>query len=84
MINLRKLQIGVIGDTKIRSELQYEIAYEIGKEIAISGAILICGGRGGVMGAAAKGAWEENGLTVGILPMNIDDSEVSPHLLFTP
>jgi uncharacterized protein (TIGR00725 family) len=76
----KKLQIGVIGDSEVRSEYQFEIAYQIGKEIANANAILICGGGGGVMTAAAKGAWESNGITVGILPMNINDLEVSPYL----
>ncbi|MHA2239935.1 MAG: SLOG cluster 4 domain-containing protein [Candidatus Hodarchaeales archaeon] len=76
----KKLQIGVIGDSEIRSKYQFEIAFEIGKEIANANAILICGGRGGVMSAAAKGAWESNGITVGILPMISNDLEVSPYL----
>jgi len=75
-----KFQIGVIGDSEIRSKDQFTIAYEIGKEIAKANAILICGGRGGVMAAAAKGAWEANGITVGILPMTTDDLEVSSYL----
>ena len=75
-----RFQIGVIGDSEIRSEEQNNLAYEIGKEIANANAILICGGRGGVMNAAAKGAWEANGLIVGILPMDNDYLEVSPYL----
>jgi hypothetical protein len=75
-----KFQIGVIGDSEIRSKEQYVIAYEIGKEIAHINAILICGGRGGVMTAASKGAWEAGGITVGILPMTNNDLEVSPYL----
>lgn len=46
----------------------YEIAREVGRLIAKAGAILICGGRGGVMEAACLGAVEEKGLTIGILP----------------
>jgi uncharacterized protein (TIGR00725 family) len=48
-------------------------AEEVGRMIAQQGAILICGGRGGVMEAAAKGAKAANGVTVGILPES-DDS----------
>jgi len=44
------------------------LAEEIGEEIARRGAIVICGGRGGVMKAAAKGALRAGGITVGILP----------------
>src|SRR5262249_60920724 len=36
--------------------------------IARAGAVLVCGGRGGVMAAAARGAAEERGLVVGVLP----------------
>ncbi|MEN3044884.1 MAG: TIGR00725 family protein [Candidatus Hydrothermales bacterium] len=60
---------GVIGGSTCSEEI-YEIAYEIGRNIAKSGNILICGGLGGVMEAACKGAYEEGGLTVGILPGN--------------
>ncbi|HEY7875563.1 MAG TPA: TIGR00725 family protein [Actinomycetota bacterium] len=43
-------------------------AYEVGAELARAGAILVNGGRGGVMEAAAKGASEAGGTTVAILP----------------
>ncbi|MDD2654306.1 MAG: TIGR00725 family protein, partial [Candidatus Omnitrophica bacterium] len=45
-----------------------KIAQEIGKNIAKLGLILACGGLGGVMEAAAKGAKENGGATIGILP----------------
>jgi uncharacterized protein (TIGR00725 family) len=75
------VQIGVIGDSHIRSEEQYKLAYEIGHEIARVQAILVCGGRGGVMEAACKGAFENKGITVGILPTDaLIDPEVNPYL----
>jgi uncharacterized protein (TIGR00725 family) len=46
----------------------YELAREVGFLIGQKGAILICGGRSGVMEASAKGAKEAGGMTVGILP----------------
>ena len=46
----------------------YQLALEVGEEIAKRGAILVCGGLGGVMEAAAKGASSVGGITVGILP----------------
>ena len=61
------LQIGVIGAGK-RNEETDRIALEVGREVARSGAILICGGLGGAMEAAARGAKEQFGTTVGILP----------------
>lgn len=75
-----KVQIGLIGDSKIRSKVQYEISYEIGKEIAQSEAILICGGRGGVMEAACKGIYDTGGISVGILPKDESDLEVNVYL----
>lgn len=61
------MQIGVIGKEKADQKM-ISLAYETGKQIATNGHVLICGGRGGVMEAAAKGAKENNGTTVGILP----------------
>ncbi|MFH1646584.1 MAG: TIGR00725 family protein [Chloroflexota bacterium] len=45
-----------------------KIAEEVGREIARRGAVLVCGGLGGVMEAACRGASAEGGLTIGILP----------------
>jgi uncharacterized protein (TIGR00725 family) len=66
---VRKLQIAVIGYNKDRcTEIASKIAFEVGKEIARAGAVLICGGLGGVMESACKGAKENGGNTVGIIP----------------
>jgi uncharacterized protein (TIGR00725 family) len=59
--------IGVIGAGRCDGAL-YQLALDVGREIARRGAILVCGGLGGVMEAAARGAAEEGGLTLGILP----------------
>lgn len=61
------IQIGVIGAGSCDGALK-KIAEEVGAEIARNGAILLCGGLGGVMEASAKGAKNEGGTTVGILP----------------
>jgi uncharacterized protein (TIGR00725 family) len=45
-----------------------EVAEQVGAGIAARGGILVCGGRGGVMEAACRGAKSKNGLTVGLLP----------------
>jgi uncharacterized protein (TIGR00725 family) len=63
-----KVNIGVLGSQKA-SEENLKIAEEVGKEIAKAGAALICGGRGGIMRAAAKGCKENGGLSIGILPV---------------
>lgn len=59
--------IGVIGGAECSPE-EWQLAEEVGEEIARRGAILICGGRGGVMEAASRGARRAGGLVVGILP----------------
>ena len=64
---MRKKQIVVIGDSSASAEV-YELAYQAGRIIAKTGAVLISGGRGGVMEAASKGAKEEGGIVVAILP----------------
>ncbi|HWC15008.1 MAG TPA: TIGR00725 family protein [Actinomycetota bacterium] len=43
-------------------------AEEVGRAIAEAGAVLVCGGRGGVMEAACRGARSAGGTTLGILP----------------
>ena len=62
----RKL-IAVIGGSQCSSQ-EAKLAEEVGRELARRGAVLICGGLGGIMEAACRGASSEGGLTVGILP----------------
>jgi len=71
--------IGVIGMDEDISEEVRKIAEETGKEIAKRKAILVCGGRGGVMEAAAKGAKENGGMTIGILPGK-SRTEANPYI----
>jgi len=54
------------------------IAEEVGREIARRGATLVCGGRGGVMEAACRGAASEGGHTIGIMPGR-DGEETPPN-----
>jgi len=61
--------IGVIGGRRTEKSLLKE-AEKAGRLIAKNGATLVCGGLGGVMEAAARGAKAEGGLTLGILPQN--------------
>lgn len=46
------------------------LAEEVGRLIAESGSILVCGGLYGVMQAACQGAAAAGGLTIGVLPGN--------------
>ena len=66
MINKKKF-IAVIGGGQC-SPQEAEVAETVGRELARRGAILVCGGKGGVMEAACKGASAEGGITIGILP----------------
>jgi len=66
MINKKKI-IAVIGGGQ-PSAREAKLAEEVGCELARQGAILVCGGLGGVMEASCKGAQSEGGITIGILP----------------
>ncbi|MFE3845646.1 TIGR00725 family protein [Thermoplasmatota archaeon] len=66
--------IGSDGSDINLSKHALEIAEEIGGLIAKKNAILICGGRGGIMEAACKGAKEKNGITVGIMPESKEEA----------
>ena len=66
--------VAVIGGGQPSRE-EARLAEEVGRELARRGAILVCGGLGGVMEAACKGASSEGGTTIGILPG--DDSQAA-------
>jgi uncharacterized protein (TIGR00725 family) len=59
--------VSVVGSGNARGEL-YENAREVGRLVAERGATVVCGGLSGVMEAAARGAAEAGGTTIGILP----------------
>src|SRR5260370_25244658 len=54
-------------------------AVAVGRLVAERGAVLVCGGLGGVMEAAARGAKQAGGLTIGILPGS-DPAAANPHI----
>ncbi len=54
-------------------------AEAVGRRLAEAGAILICGGLGGVMAAACRGARSAGGLTIGVLP-GFHASEANPYV----
>jgi uncharacterized protein (TIGR00725 family) len=60
--------IAVIGPGRDAGEAELAQAEEAGAAIADAGATLICGGLGGVMEAACRGARSRGGFTVGLLP----------------
>lgn len=69
---------GSDGDDKNLNKYALEVAEKIGKYIAERGGILICGGRGGVMEYACRGAKTTGGITVGILPFS--KREANPYV----
>jgi hypothetical protein len=56
------------------SRYALETAENVGRFIARRGGVVVCGGRGGIMRAVCKGAKEENGITVGILPESKEEA----------
>jgi uncharacterized protein (TIGR00725 family) len=74
-------QVSVIG-----SGAEHEArAEEVGRLLAERGATLVCGGKGEVMAAAARGAKSAGGTTVGILPgeTRADANEWIDHVVVT-
>jgi uncharacterized protein (TIGR00725 family) len=66
---MKKIIIGIMGPGQGAREIDRQMAYELGRSIAVEGWVLLTGGRNvGVMEAANQGAKQEQGLTVGILP----------------
>lgn len=55
------------------------IAEELGAEIGRKGVVLVCGGVGGIMEAACKGAKIAGGMTVGIIPQE-DKRAANPYV----
>jgi hypothetical protein len=78
MSNKRKPIIGVIGASQ-PSAKGLRVAEAVGYEIATRGAVLVCGGLGGVMAAASKGAAEAGGDVMGVLP-GPDKESANPYV----
>ncbi|HEX2172439.1 MAG TPA: TIGR00725 family protein [Dehalococcoidia bacterium] len=70
--------IAVIGDRDPPVET-CQLAEEVGRRLAEAGAVVVCGGLGGVMEAACRGAKLAGGLTVGILPGE-DPTAANPYV----
>jgi hypothetical protein len=78
MTGQRKIVISVIGGHECDDEVE-RLAVNIGKMIAEVGAVLVCGGLGGVMQAVSKGAQKAGGLTIGLLPGK-DKADANPYI----
>lgn len=73
--------VAVIGGGEVTPEVA-ALASEVGRELARQGAIVVCGGLGGVMEAVARGAAEAGGVSIGILP-DPDRLRANPYLTYT-
>ena len=70
--------IAVIGGGQC-TQKEARLAEEVGRELAKRGAVLVCGGLGGVMETACRGASSEGGTTIGILPGE-DSQAANPYV----
>ncbi len=70
---MRRRMISIIGGSESSDE-NLRIAEELGREIAKKNAVLVCGGMGGIMESACRGAKSEGGLTIGITPFDSKDA----------
>jgi uncharacterized protein (TIGR00725 family) len=67
MVTLRKPIIAIIGAGKCSKKLR-DMAADVGRYVAKNGGIVVCGGLGGVMEGASRGAKEGGGTVIGIIP----------------
>ncbi len=74
----RKTAIGIIGGRSPSAET-VRLAYEVGKHVAMNNAILVSGGLDGTMEAASRGAAENGGTVLGVLPGEHKE-EANPHV----
>jgi uncharacterized protein (TIGR00725 family) len=64
---VKKRIVAVVGGGRCSQE-EAALAGAVGRRLAEAGATLVCGGLGGVMAAACRGARSAGGLTIGVLP----------------
>jgi uncharacterized protein (TIGR00725 family) len=78
-VSARRTQVSVIGSGGCEQDSELaRLAEEVGRRLAEAGATVVCGGRGGVMEAAARGAAEAGGAVIGVLPW-VSPKEANPH-----
>jgi uncharacterized protein (TIGR00725 family) len=77
-MTIREVIVAVIG-TRQPSPEESKLAEDVGRELAKNGVALICGGLGGVMADACRGARAEGGLTIGVIPGD-DRKSANPYV----
>jgi len=73
--------VAVVGSGEATGEL-YDAAREVGRLVAERGGVVVCGGLGGVMEGAARGATERGGVAIGVLP-DEDRGRANPYLSYS-
>ena len=75
----RARQVAVIGSGGCGEGSEaWQLAEEVGRRLAEAGVTVVCGGRGGVMEAAARGAAGVGGEVIGVLPW-VDGEDANPY-----
>jgi uncharacterized protein (TIGR00725 family) len=75
----RGRQVAVIGSSRCAEDSEsWRLAEEVGRLLAEAGVTVVCGGRGGVMEAAARGAASAGGAVIGILPW-VSTEDANPY-----
>src|SRR6056297_2401449 len=72
------MRVSVVGGSTV-TESEAKTAERVGRRLAENGHTVVCGGLGGVMEAACRGASEEGGRTIGVLPGE-DRAAANPHV----
>ena len=70
--------VAVVGAGRASAD-EEGVAAEVGRGLAAAGVVVVCGGLGGVMEAACRGAKAAGGTTVGILP-GTSRADANPHV----
>jgi len=78
---MSEVNVGIIGAGRCDSDRIRNIAVEVGELLAEKEALMICGGKGGVMAAASRGVENAGGISLGILPER-DRSGGNEHLSY--
>jgi len=76
----RKPVIAIVGAGKCSKKLRDKAA-AVARHVVKNDGVIVCGGMGGIMEGAARGAWEGGGVSIGILPSE-DKSDANKFVTF--
>ncbi len=76
--------VAVVGPADAARPSDLEHAHEVGRLIAAAGAVLLTGGHHGVMQAAARGARDSGGVSIGLLPGHDRTAGAPEHTYLLP